>query len=236
MLGQELCRCYGDGRTPYVAADVKPMATRMTQLSLLDPGPSQSAMNRDAATQGPVERRVRENKIHVTRSTFKAGLEAPVHRWFRLTPSFGPDLVQHILLKTEAQREDVVLDPFCGAGTTGIECKGAGRPFFGFEINPFLHFVGVTSLRWELDPLALNADLTHIEHEFCASQRKFENVEVESTGMTIPPIHNVFRWWRKDVLKDMLCVKRAIEHSCSKRAAARDFFFGWRWQAFLFPT
>ena len=31
---------------------------------------------------------------------------------------------------------DVVLDPFCGAGTTGIVCAGLGRRFIGADIDP----------------------------------------------------------------------------------------------------
>jgi hypothetical protein len=39
-----------------------------------------------------VQQRVAYKKVGVNRSTFKAGLAASVHRWFRLTPSFGPRL------------------------------------------------------------------------------------------------------------------------------------------------
>ena len=30
---------------------------------------------------------------------------------------------------------DTVLDPFCGAGTTGVACAKLGRAFIGVEIN-----------------------------------------------------------------------------------------------------
>jgi site-specific DNA-methyltransferase (adenine-specific) len=31
---------------------------------------------------------------------------------------------------------DLVLDPYCGSGTTGVACLRLGRRFLGFEINP----------------------------------------------------------------------------------------------------
>src|SRR5436305_78861 len=86
-----------------------------------------------------IEDRVSHNHVHVRKSTFLAGLSAQVHRWFRLTPSFGPDLVQKMLEDTETGAGHVVLDPFSGAGTTLIEAKMEGIRSVGLEINPLLH-------------------------------------------------------------------------------------------------
>ena len=96
----------------------------------------------------PIDR----NHYHVQHSTFLGGLGARVHRWFRLTPSFGPELVRKILDDTDTPPGSVVLDPFAGAGTTLIEAKLAGHRVIGNELNPFLHFVCETSLNWTLDP------------------------------------------------------------------------------------
>ena len=50
-------------------------------------------------------------------------------------PTIKPlDFVKkHILHAT--QPNDIVLDAFCGSGTTGVACKETGRNFIGFEIN-----------------------------------------------------------------------------------------------------
>src|SRR5438046_1808771 len=82
-----------------------------------------------------VEDRVSHNHIHVRKSTFLAGISASVHRWFRLTPSYGPDLVQKMLADMETSDDLVILDPFSGAGTTVIEAKMEGIRSVGFEIN-----------------------------------------------------------------------------------------------------
>lgn len=83
------------------------------------------------------------------KTTFKAGLKVPVHRWFRLTPSFSPDLVIEMLNTMNCSTGDVVLDPFAGASTTLIECQINGISSFGYEINPLLYFVGKTCLNWD---------------------------------------------------------------------------------------
>ena len=163
------------------------------------------------------------NHIPVQQSTFKAGLSARVHRWFRLTPSFGPDLVREMLQNLSCSKDDVILDPFSGAGTTIIESKLEGFDSYGFEINPLLFWVGKTSTNWDLDVTILKKDRLKVISQFSEQKKyiKFDNLEDNS--LSIPPIHNPLRWWRKDVITDLLILKRAI-HECTSSEDIRDFF------------
>jgi len=51
-----------------------------------------------------------------------------------LTPKPLP-LVKRFVENSSAEN-DVVLDPFCGSGTTPVACKDLNRRYIGFEINP----------------------------------------------------------------------------------------------------
>ena len=46
------------------------------------------------------------------------------------------ELVEHFL-RLHTRPGDLVLDPFAGAGTTGVACVRMGRRFLGFELDPF---------------------------------------------------------------------------------------------------
>ena len=70
--------------------------------------------------------------------TFLNGLSEPVHRWFRLTPSYSPELVRFFAKELACDNDTIVCDPFLGKGTTAIEMKKLGIPFVGIEINPLL--------------------------------------------------------------------------------------------------
>src|SRR5206468_5373743 len=46
---------------------------------------------------------------------------------------------------------------------------------------------------------------------------------VDELGIPLPPIHNVFRWWRPDVLKDLLLLREAIRTQCTSESAKAFF-------------
>ena len=160
----------------------------------------------------------------VQQSTYKGGRELAFHRWFRLTPSFGPHLVGHLLDKFAASAQSVVLDPFCGAGTTPIECKRQGLRCYGFEINPVLQFVGNQTLFWAFDVESLRQSLGRLKQRYQKRRRRLKGVSLADSGLKIPPIHRVDRWWREDVLKDLLVLKKAIVSGRGENAEEVKFF------------
>lgn len=74
------------------------------------------------------------------------------HDWYRFVLSFPPHLVQDYLRKFGISQQQQVLDPFCGTGTTAVECKKLGIPSFGTEANPMAWFAGSVKLDWTPDP------------------------------------------------------------------------------------
>ena len=51
---------------------------------------------------------------------------------------------QHI--KHTTQENDIVLDCFCGSGTTCVACKNTNRRYIGIELNPKYHKIAVDRL------------------------------------------------------------------------------------------
>ena len=51
-------------------------------------------------------------------------------------PTQKPVALMAWILEKYTQPGDLILDPFCGSGTTGVACVQTGRRFIGIEIDP----------------------------------------------------------------------------------------------------
>jgi DNA modification methylase len=80
-----------------------------------------------------------------------------VHDWYRFVLSFPPHLVRTYLERFELDAASRVLDPFCGTGTTLVECRKLGIPSVGLERNPMAHLASRVKVQWNLDPTSLLA-------------------------------------------------------------------------------
>lgn len=83
--------------------------------------------------------------------------DTAAHDWYRFVLSFPPHLVREYVDRLGVNDHEVILDPFCGTGTTLVECKKLGIPSVGIEALPSSAFVAATKVDWSVDPNALIA-------------------------------------------------------------------------------
>ena len=74
-----------------------------------------------------------------------------IHDWYRFVLSFPPHLVRQYIDSFGIGNHDIVLDPFCGTGTTNVECKKLGICSWGIEASPITHFASRTKSTWITD-------------------------------------------------------------------------------------
>jgi DNA modification methylase len=79
------------------------------------------------------------------------------HEWYRFVLSYPPHLVREYFHRFALSSGDVVLDPFCGTGTTLVEAKLGGFVGVGVEANPFPHFASSVKTDWSIQPSELEA-------------------------------------------------------------------------------
>jgi len=85
-----------------------------------------------------------------TNSNTLAVEDYSVHAWYRFVLSYPPHLVRKYMQAFRLRNHQVVLDPFCGTGTTLVEAKKHGIQSIGIDAHPFAAFVSRVKTCWSL--------------------------------------------------------------------------------------
>lgn len=63
------------------------------------------------------------------------------HRWYFYKEGFSPNLVEKAIEHTGISKDDLIIDPFNGSGTTTLTSSLLGYNSIGIEVNPFTSFL-----------------------------------------------------------------------------------------------
>jgi len=74
-------------------------------------------------------------------SNYEVTTEMPRHRWYYYKEGFSPNLVEQAIEQTGLSKDDLVIDPFNGSGTTTLTSSILGYRSIGIEVNPFTAFL-----------------------------------------------------------------------------------------------
>lgn len=101
------------------------------------------------------------------------------HDWYRFVLSFPPHLVRQYLHRFQVDGNKCVLDPFCGTGTTLVECKKQGIRSVGIEANPVACFASRVKVDWNCDASGL---MKHAGKVALAVAGQLEEEGIEEDG------------------------------------------------------
>ena len=122
--------------------------------------------------------------------TFKANRENGRHGWLRLTPAYSVHLVEQLVL--HCSQADLVLDPFCGTGTTALVCAQAGILCHTIDINPFLV--------WLANAKCTIYSQEAIEMAGVALNKALAEVNDANHNAWAPAIKDISKWWEPEIL------------------------------------
>lgn len=141
--------------------------------------------------------------------TFVPNKGIPIHNWFYFKEGFSRDFVIYISNLFRISRGNVVLDPFCGVGTTLLSCKELGISSIGVDALPLMVFVSSVKTR-DYDLSVLKRD-----YEYLFSGRLSIN-DVSDISQFVK------QFFKPSVLREILSFKKKIETIDDENS--RDFF------------
>ncbi len=97
--------------------------------------------------------------------------DTAIHDLYRFVLSFPPHLVRKYIKEFSLSCNSLVVDPFCGTGTTLVEAKKLGIKSLGFEENPVMHMCASTKVEWNVEIDSLLQEVLQIENKATAKIR-----------------------------------------------------------------
>lgn len=122
--------------------------------------------------------------------TFKANTKQGRHGWLRLTPAYSVHLVEELV--AQCDENDLVLDPFCGTGTTALVCAQNSVSCHTVDINPFLV--------WLANAKCAVYTKDAIEAARATLYSALATMDAARDAWT-PPIKDISKWWQPETLR-----------------------------------
>ena len=153
-------------------------------------------------------------------------IDAPelTHSLIRYPAKFHPP-VAHALVRKFTNKNQLILDPFCGSGTLMVAAAAEHRNVIGSDIDPVAVFATrAKTYRWRPGHLrsswckvesrlqhAQRSENEYQERQFCdLTVQQFES-SLQEESLWVPEIPNLFHWFRRYVVVDLARIVSAIE-------------------------
>lgn len=134
--------------------------------------------------------------------THKGNLKNTRYGWLRLTPAHSVHLVSE-LLDSHDEEKPIVLDPFCGTGTTALVCAERGIESDTTDINPFLVWLANAKTEYY--------SATDIKDFECSADKIAEKFVAQTNGEWKPELFQIEKWWDELTLKGLSNAMAAVK-------------------------
>src|SRR5436190_8951017 len=74
-------------------------------------------------------------------------VDKPRHRWYYYKERFSPIFIEQAIQISGIEKNELIIDPFNGSGTTTLTAAMSGYKSIGIEVNPFTSFLASAKLK-----------------------------------------------------------------------------------------
>ncbi len=128
------------------------------------------------------------------------------HSFHPYPAKFPPQIPQN-LLKQFSQAGEIVLDPFCGSGTTLVEARLAGINSTGVDVNP------LSCLLAKVKSTPLNSSQLSQVESFMSeveSESFYRKTSKHFNLVQVPQIEGLLHWFQENVAQELAFLKQKI--------------------------
>jgi hypothetical protein len=143
-------------------------------------------------------------------------LNGEFHDWYRIVWGYSDHLVSKLIADFSLVPGDVLLDPFCGTGTTLVEARKARIASIGADANPVGVLASRVKTNWSLRSDRLTDNVDRVMRRAHGSPTRIHQYSQDLTYRYLAGSGHLDRGWiSARPLRKALALKRAIHHEAS---------------------
>lgn len=167
---------------------------------------------------------------HPNRNAKSWSSDYGTHGFHRYVGRFPSHLIRALINSFGATSEDIVLDPFCGSGTTLVEARMLGVKAKGIEISPLSAIISRVKSQFPENGVPVADLLSELDRFYIdrwnafLSDRSIKDFNYDEIlnrpGNSVNHFSNIERWFSKDAL---LGTSIIVEFILTKNGYIKDF-------------
>ncbi|MFW6107289.1 MAG: hypothetical protein ACOC8A_01215 [bacterium] len=130
-----------------------------------------------------------------------------VHRWYDYVQGFDPELAARKLHDHGGGADCLVLDPFCGSGTTLVAALFLGCRAAGVDANPLMRLVSAAKSTWDVPLAQFEERADEVLDRLARGAGADGEEDAIACGI---PMKSVSKWFRAPVLREVVATRRIL--------------------------
>ena len=135
-----------------------------------------------------------------------------VHQWYDYLEDFPFSLLEESIKKYNLKNGNLVLDPFCGSGTTLVSSNFFGLNAIGIDANPLMCLVSQVKTTWEIELSELREIFCNITKKFIELAGDIDNYQFENDFLKVMPKRELNQWMSLRMQQEVSLMKDLINN------------------------
>lgn len=133
-----------------------------------------------------------------------------IHKWYNYLEDFPYGLIEDKIKEYKLNDNSLVVDPFCGSGTTLISANLFHLNAIGFDANPLMEFVSKVKTTWNIDLTQFQRTVRRIAENFLNAVHNLESFPYTNGFLKNMPKKELNQWLSPILQQEVSLLKEII--------------------------
>ncbi|MBL7075538.1 hypothetical protein ISS37_09915 [candidate division KSB1 bacterium] len=133
-----------------------------------------------------------------------------IHKWYNYLEDFPYSLIEDKIIEYNLKDNSLVVDPFCGSGTTMITANMFHLDAVGFDANPLMTYVSKVKTNWDINIGELEKWIRNVAEQFLKGVQELYIKPLNNGFLRVMPKKELNQWLSPRLQQEVLLLKDII--------------------------